>query len=420
MIEFRSALGGRYDCVEDLLNLKDAAMAINDFFLDSGKDFVITGCKRTAHGYTDGFVWLDERIRYVEAANIDADDVWIVGTDDEGVTVDYADGVSSYPVSYILGAEYAASGDADLDMQAEDGKFPTLVDFFSTYVVAKNSDELQEIETNSGFGMASFKNGCTFRVGVDDNSFHVEYDKSKKRFSIIFLNSDNTEYSRYYIDQNSTAITFFKNNEIVWQIGGELGELSINNMRVHNFNDNSTLEVKEYSDMSEIMVDGTDLEDIFASTIHHQDTGWIYPIDSETNSPIMDLKIRQQKNRVFIQGILPKRYIMGADNANNVDPSSSIANSSYLDVIFPEGDVAGATCTVIKTHVKLPDSISAPDSTRIAGCVLSSDTLIQNAQMMCNVELHVGADKFLYISGKPRCMVWREGGPRISFEYLVD
>ena len=419
MIEFRSAPGGRYDCVEDLDNLRDAAMAINDFFLDSGKNFVITGCKRTAHGYTDGYVWLDNAIRYVEATNIDADDAWIVGYDDDGVIVNYADG-SSYPISYIFGAEYALSGTEDFDLQAENGKFPTLVDFFSTYVLAKSEDaELQEISTNSAFGVAYFKDGCYY-CESNRKPFHVGYDSANKRLCLTFFDNG-AEYSKYYIEQDSVAITFWKDGEIKWQIGGESGNFEAQIVHSHKMDNSAVFESKGNSDFDNIAIERNDLKNIFAYTNYPKDTGWIYTIDSETSTAIMGLKIRQQKNRVFVQGILPKKYIMGADNANNVDPSSSIADSSYLDVVVPSGgDVAGATCTVIKTHVKLPDAIDAPNSSRIPGCVLSSDTLIQNAPMMCNVELHIGADGFFYISGKPRCMVWREGGPRISFEYLVD
>lgn len=422
MIEFKSNIGGRFDSVADFVNMQNSALAITKFFLDSDLYFVISGCKRTEHGYTDGFVWVDEKIRYVEATDIDSDDIWIVSDNDgEGVSVEYADG-STHPVSYIYSAHYATSGSIDVDMQAENGKFPTLVDFFSNYVLAKNSDSLQEITTNSGFDASSFKNGYTYRDDEDYDTVSVGYEKSNKRFFIKFLNSYGNEYSKYYIDQNGTALTFSKNGQIVWQIGGELGELSINDMQLHNMDDNGEFNVKEWADMSEIVLDGDYLEDIFASTIFHQDTDWVHPIDSDTNAQIASLNVRQQGYKVFIYGILPKRYIMGADNANDIDPSASIESSPYVDIVsvYPSGSFSDATCAVLKTHVKLPDSIDPPDQSRIPGCVISSDVIIGNTLRMCNVELHVGTDNHLYIVGKPKCMKWREGGARLSFEYLVD
>ena len=70
-----------------------------------------------------------------------------------------------------------------------------------------------------------------------------------------------------------------------------------------------------------------------------------------------------------------------------------------------------------KTKIKLPGQIDLPTVT--PGCVLSSD-VVDSAIFLSNMELHVGVDNFIYISGDSRYIRLAGDALEINMSYLID
>lgn len=67
MNEFVAETGGRYTYADDFLNLQSAALSITHIFDECG-NFIISGCKPLNGGITDGFVYINGKIRYFSGA----------------------------------------------------------------------------------------------------------------------------------------------------------------------------------------------------------------------------------------------------------------------------------------------------------------------------------------------------------------
>lgn len=69
MKEFSSQDGGRYTFVDDIVNLQNLALAFSAIF-DTCDNFVITGCELVGDTVSDGYVYIDGKIRQFNSGSI--------------------------------------------------------------------------------------------------------------------------------------------------------------------------------------------------------------------------------------------------------------------------------------------------------------------------------------------------------------
>ena len=67
MKEFSAQTGGRYTYVDDIINLQELALAFNSIF-DGCDAFIISGCEVSGSKISDGYVYLNGKIRYFSGA----------------------------------------------------------------------------------------------------------------------------------------------------------------------------------------------------------------------------------------------------------------------------------------------------------------------------------------------------------------
>ena len=410
MKEFKHTVGGRFDYSEDIHNLQNYANALNSFFEDCGKQFVINGCQVNGQECSDGYVWLGGKIRYVPSATVELANnevIYIEVYDQEGVLIDYGDG-SKGQMNVNYGARYMHKKESEIEDPSEvliytENGFPDLNNtFFRHYSLTRNGEKQ------------------TFSTPVSLDYIHVDtYHDGSKYFAIY-----NGEYEMR-LDYNGLSFyrsgvliyrfygtEFYRSGNKIFEIGSDNGEIDIPSMTSLQ-----TLNVKNNIDVEDkISIDGDDIKTIFAYTNYPVDTGWLKLVNSATNAEIDSLLVRQRKENVIIKGIIPKEYITSF-------------NDGYVSIVDKQGQsVNDSNWVVYRLNIKLPTAITAPNSLRLPGCVLSSNYQSTDNLSCNNVELHVGVDNYLYVIGKPINMNWSAStfngvsctGPAIYFDYLID
>lgn len=205
MKEFSSQTGGRYTYVDDIMNLQDLALAFGSIF-DPDDNFVVSGCELIGGKLTEGYVWLNGKLRHFDATDWTSGAKYICEVNTEEI-VPYANGDSkvgrsSYGCaltdSFPSGVKYIsvdANGVAKRFREAFFGKYALLLDsvksnqevntavkFNRTVSVANtltSNDQIRIIKGNATGTFyyegdtlrieSSIKGGKTYRFGLSDN-----------------------------------------------------------------------------------------------------------------------------------------------------------------------------------------------------------------------------------------------------------
>ena len=205
MKEFSSQTGGRYTYVDDIINLQDLALAFGSIF-DPDDNFVVSGCELSGGKITEGYVWLNGKLRHFDATDWTSGAKYICEVNTEE-TVPYANGDSkvgrsSYGCTltdtFPSGAKYIsvdANGVARRFREAFFGKYALLLDsvksnqevntavkFNRTVSVANTlttNDRVRIVKGNATGTFyyegdtlrveSSIKGGKTYRFGLSEN-----------------------------------------------------------------------------------------------------------------------------------------------------------------------------------------------------------------------------------------------------------
>lgn len=406
MREFKHTVGGRCDYSEDIHGLQEYAHALCTFFADCGGNFVINGCQIDGIECSDGYVWLAGKIRYVPSATVEEENgkiLCIEVNDVNGNIIDYGDGTQG-PMNISYGARYVRKAmsevtDTSAVLMYNDG-FPGVEDTFFRHYALTRYGKKQTFSTPLYVNkFAVNKSGKYFAV------YNGSYEMRFTHDGLEFYNSGSLVYKM-------VGPSFYRSGGKVFEIGSENGEIDIPSMpSLQTLTVNTNIDVEDT-----ISIGGVDIKRIFACTNYPVDTGWVKLVNSSTNAEIDTLLVRQRKEHVIINGVIPMEYITSfSDN--------------YVNVIEKQGQSVGdSTWVVYKLKIKLPNNITPPNSQRLPGCVLSSNYQATENLSCNNVELHVGADNYLYVIGKPVNMNWSAStfnnvsctGPSVYLDYLID
>lgn len=401
MREFKHTTGGRYDYSEDIHSLQEFANSLNSFFSECGKNFVINGCVVNGTECSDGYVWLGGKIRYVPSATIELGQnevIYIELEDTDGNLIDYGDG-SKGIMNISYGARYMKNKIADIEdissvLVYSDGEFPNLENTFFRHYSLTLRGEKQTFSTHVTAVQMHINRGEGYYFAIYNGNYEMRLSISN---GIEFYDSGSLVYRIY-------GPAFYRYGNKIFEIGTDDGEIDIPSMPSLQ-----TLTVKDNIDVTDsISISGADIKTIFAYTNYPVDTGWVNLLNSKTNSAISTLFARQRKECVIIKGIIPKAYITSF-------------NDSYVTILNKQAvSISDSAWAVYKLNIKLPNGITAPNSSRLPGCIISSNYQATENLSCNNVELYVGADNYLYIIGKPINMNWSTDGPSIYFNYLID
>lgn len=408
MREFKHTTGGRYDYSEDIHGLQEFVKALTSLFMHCGKNFVLNGCKVSDGTYSEGCVWLNGKIRYVPEASFtieSGENVYIEADDVNGNVIDYGD-ASQGVMNISYGAKYSHSTDIEDDslvIVLSDGSFPSLNDTFFRYYTLVRKGKKQVFNDYLTINDAQFDHQ-TGKFAIYNGSYEL---RVLSEGYVEFYRNGSRQYG-------FKGLSFYNaSGQKVFTIGREAsGAITLPSMT-----DLDEMEVRGNVDAeTAIKINNTNILSIFAYTNYPVDTGWVHLINSKTNAEMPSLYVRQIRERVIIKGTIPKEYVTSF-------------NDSYVSIISKSANTIDDSSWVLyKLNIKLPSSISAPNANRLPGCVLSSNYQATENLACNNVELHVGADNFLYISGKPINMNWYSHtvdgvtctGPTINFNYLID
>ncbi|MDR1503614.1 MAG: hypothetical protein LBT43_14305 [Prevotella sp.] len=67
MKEFIAETGGRYTYADDILNLQELTLSLTSIF-DGCSNFIISGCEISGNDLSEGYVWLNEKVRHFSGA----------------------------------------------------------------------------------------------------------------------------------------------------------------------------------------------------------------------------------------------------------------------------------------------------------------------------------------------------------------
>lgn len=147
MKEFQSTTGGRHVYNTDFKNLQELALAMQEIFRSCGGNFVISGCEVTvgdAISVSDGYAYIDGRIRKVEAASgLTASNLYIIANQRNGDVIPYADGNNSnqYIEYYAETKNMTSVSGSYIAYNNTLKAFPNLATvFFNYYSVCKKAD----------------------------------------------------------------------------------------------------------------------------------------------------------------------------------------------------------------------------------------------------------------------------------------
>ncbi len=156
MKEFRSKSSGRFIFNEDMHNLQDLALSMTALFEDCELNFVITGCEITVTDegtsfvvdVSEGYVWLDGKVRKVDASTkrvFSVNSVGIYVNDVDGPDIAYVSGSTGkqyLDYTAFSSANYRNTDDVPCILAyLSDGvrKFPNLRDTFFAHYCLLNS-----------------------------------------------------------------------------------------------------------------------------------------------------------------------------------------------------------------------------------------------------------------------------------------
>lgn len=229
MKEFESQTGGRYTYVDDIKNLQDLALAFSCIF-DACDNFVVSGCELKNGKLSEGYVWLDRKLRYFSETALSSGVNYIYALDGEE-KVPYASGdikvgrktygCAAGP-SYPSGRQYiqiSATGAAKRFREAFFGKYALLNDSANASQTVNTDVTFQKkIEVMGALSSADSlmvhgpKSACKIYCDGDTILIRAGFDNNKE-CHIVMSDDGNTGY---YI-----------NGKQILSLGDKLAEFSV-------------------------------------------------------------------------------------------------------------------------------------------------------------------------------------------------
>lgn len=147
MKEYQSRTGGRPLYSSDIKNLQELALSFVELFKDCNIGFVLSGCTITKGGsaYTlsEGYVYLDGKIRHVEASSVASlENLKIVSKERDGDVITYNDS-NDYKQYIDYYAVYQSTSDASsayIEYNSSTSAWPNIrTAFMNYYAATKNT-----------------------------------------------------------------------------------------------------------------------------------------------------------------------------------------------------------------------------------------------------------------------------------------
>ena len=375
MKEIVSSHGGRFRYNEDIKALQESALAITEFLKQLDENFVLSGCKNNSSGY----VWLDGKIRYVEAVSVSTNYNYIVAEDTDGIEIEYHNH-ELHQMNINYGAKYSSSASTSAKTIAklsELNDFPRLgYALFHKFSVDKVSKEKSEINAPVDFSDALAASGFVINIGSAVVRMTIEYPY----FVITIQNNGKTSQLKLPFYDHTIR---FKGNDNEWSVS--------------NLNEG-------YSDSGELYFDSIDIRDLvirlnlvcddlqvlssngsylsIANILQNNNidiscsTTKFYNI--KTNEECKYINVKKSNGIVTINGLLPIEYILGEtyDSCHAGDPfylSDIIESNKYHTLVQSYTNTSGITVLKIYTSLYLKSSEFYPTKNMLPGIMLFSD-----------------------------------------------
>ena len=375
MKEIVSSHGGRFRYNEDIKALQESALAITEFLKQLDENFVLSGCKNNSSGY----VWLDGKIRYVEAVSVSTNYNYIVAEDTDGIEIEYHNH-ELHQMNINYGAKYSSSASTSAKTIAklsELNDFPRLeYALFHKFSVDKVSKEKSEINAPVDFSDALAASGFVINIGSAVVRMTIEYPY----FVITIQNNGKTSQLKLPFYDHTIR---FKGNDNEWSVS--------------NLNEG-------YSDSGELYFDSIDIRDLvirlnlvcddlqvlssngsylsIANILQNNNidiscsTTKFYNI--KTNEECKYINVKKSNGIVTINGLLPIEYILGEtyDSCHAGDHfylSDIIESNKYHTLVQSYTNTSGITVLKIYTSLYLKSSEFYPTKNMLPGIMLCSD-----------------------------------------------
>lgn len=375
MKEIVSSHGGRFRYNEDIKALQESALAITEFLKQLDENFVLSGCKNNSSGY----VWLDGKIRYVEAVSVSTTYNYIVAEDIDGIDIEYHNH-ELHQMNINYGAKYSSSASTSAKTIAklsELNDFPRLeYALFHKFSVDKVSKEKSEINAPVDFSDALAASGFVINIGSAVVRMTIEYPY----FVITIQNNGKTSQLKLPFYDHTIR---FKGNDNEWSVSdlnvgySDSGELYFDSIDIRDLvirlnlvcNDLQVLSSNgNYLSIANILQNNN--IDISCSTTK------FYNI--KTNEECKYINVRKSNGIVTINGLLPIEYILGEtyDSCHAGDHfylSDIIDSNKYHTLVQSYTNTSGITVLKIYTSLYLKSSEFYPTKNMLPGIMLCSD-----------------------------------------------
>ena len=224
MKEYQSRTGGRPLYSSDIKNLQELALSFVELFKDCNIGFVLSGCTITKGGsaYTlsEGYVYLDGKIRHVEASSVASlENLKIVSKERDGDVITYNDS-NDYKQYIDYYAVYQSTSDASsayIEYNSSTSAWPNIrTAFMNYYAATKNTtgQVLRDLSIND-----YLKVGGQIQTGKEVNLSDLYYvnadDKGKFCSRLIlsgFYRADGVARHAHQLCQLSLRQLFFLAN----------------------------------------------------------------------------------------------------------------------------------------------------------------------------------------------------------------
>lgn len=375
MKEIVSSHGGRFRYNEDIKALQESALAITEFLKQLDENFVLSGCKNNSSGY----VWLDGKIRYVEAVSVSTTYNYIVAEDTDGIDIEYHNH-ELHQMNINYGAKYSSSASTSAKTIAklsELNDFPRLgYALFHKFSVDKVSTEKSEINAPVDFSDALAASGFVINIGSAVVRMTIEYPY----FVITIQNNGKTSQLKLPFYDHTIR---FKGNDNEWSVSdlnvgySDSGELYFDSIDIRDLVIRLNLVC---NDLQVLSSNGTYLS--IANILQNNNidiscsTTKFYNI--KTNEECKYINVKKSNGIVTINGLLPIEYILGEnyDSCHAGDHfylSDIIESNKYHTLVQSYTNTSGITVLKIYTSLYLKSSEFYPAKNMLPGIMLCSD-----------------------------------------------
>lgn len=375
MKEIVSSHGGRFRYNEDIKALQESALAITEFLKQLDENFVLSGCKNNSSGY----VWLDGKIRYVEAVSVSTTYNYIVAEDTDGIDIEYHNH-ELHQMNINYGAKYSSSASTSAKTIAklsELNDFPRLgYALFHKFSVDKVSTEKSEINAPVDFSDALAASGFVINIGSAVVRMTIEYPY----FVITIQNNGKTSQLKLPFYDHTIR---FKGNDNEWSVSdlnvgySDSGELYFDSIDIRDLVIRLNLVC---NDLQVLSSNGTYLS--IANILQNNNidiscsTTKFYNI--KTNEECKYINVKKSNGIVTINGLLPIEYILGEnyDSCHAGDHfylSDIIDSNKYHTLVQSYTNTSGITVLKIYTSLYLKSSEFYPAKNMLPGIMLCSD-----------------------------------------------